>query len=261
MDAAHRPNDSIRRASVSAARRRLSASLPTSDANAATRSDPTPQGSGDPDKSKSKGKAKRVSPSRKKKLLAAKWAVATSETLTGQSLWTAASEGDLAKVKQCIDAGSVDINYADKYDGTTAVWMAAKDDNVPILRALAEAGADLFAVTKGEDRWSPAEVAAYYGSVGAMKVLYEYGVDVYQDLTGNGQSPHEILWYRFGVSFQELLEEVAGSGGGGGGDADSQQHADADGVDEKLGEIGAKLFQIAMKKPAGFVAEEAAATE
>eukprot|EP00750_Incisomonas_marina_P023131 INCI5018.1.p1 GENE.INCI5018.1~~INCI5018.1.p1 ORF type:complete len:242 (-),score=53.82 INCI5018.1:101-826(-) len=164
----------------------------------------------------------------KQNKLAARWAAATSEHLTGQTLWTAASQGDVAKVRECLAAG-VDVDWRDKYDGTTAAWLAAKDNNAEILAMLAAAGADLFHVTSGNNRWSCAEVAAYYGSVGALKVLYNNGVDVFQDLTGdNGQSPHEILWYRFNLSLEEVLEED----------------------DAALATMGVKLFQAAMELPA-----------
>lgn len=175
-----------------------------------------------------------VSPSRSKRVrekqgkLAARWAAATSERLTGQTLWAAASQGDVAKVRECLAAG-VNVDWCDTYDGTTAAWLAAKDNNAEILALLAAAGADLFHVTSGDNRWSCAEVAAYYGSVGALKVLYNNGVDVFQDLTGeNGQSPHEILWYRFNLSLEELLEED----------------------DAALAAMGVKLFQAAMELPA-----------
>ena len=96
--------------------------------------------------------------------------------------------------------------------------------------------ANLFTTTTGNNQWSPAEVAAYYGSVASLKVLYDYGVDVFQDLTGNGQSPHEILWYRFQLSLQDLFENE-----------DS----------ESLGKLGGVLFHQALSMPSGFDTDEA----
>lgn len=119
------------------------------------------------------------------------------------------------------------MNWADPYDGTTPAWLAAKDNNSEILQLLANAGADLFHTTTGTNQWSVAEVAAYYGSVAALKVLYNNGVDVFQDLNGNGQSPHEILWYRFNLSFEDLLDQD----------------------DTALGAMGAQLFQEALSLP------------
>ena len=74
----------------------------------------------------------RVSPKQNK--LAARWAAAASENnMTGQTLWEAASQGDLAKVNACI-AARVDVDWIDSYDGTTAAWIAAKDNNTQILQ-------------------------------------------------------------------------------------------------------------------------------
>jgi ankyrin repeat protein len=136
--------------------------------------------------------SERISPKQKRIALAKRWASAT-ETITGHSLWTAAAAGDVAKVKACLAAG-VDPDWADTYDGTTALWIAAKDNRAEIVQLLADAGANLHCITTGDNAWSAAEVAAYYGSVDSLKTLYSNGVDVYQDLSGNGQSPHEILW-------------------------------------------------------------------
>ncbi len=58
-------------------------------------------------------------------------------------------------------------------------------------------------------------------------------MNVYEDETGNGQSPHEIFWYRFQLSLQDVF--------------------DAHGADDAaLGRVGAKLFKQAMTLPAGF---------
>jgi ankyrin repeat protein len=153
-------------------------------------------------KKEARAVADRVSPSKKQSALAKRWSSAASESLTGQSLWSAAVAGDVAKVKACVAAG-VDPDWADSYDGTTAVWIAAKDNHAEIVQVLADAGANLFCVTTGDNAWSAAEVAAYYGSVASLKALYDNGVDVYQDLSGNGQSPHEILWcVRAGVRWR-----------------------------------------------------------
>jgi ankyrin repeat protein len=92
-------------------------------------------------------------------------------------LHTAASDGDVARVRTLIEAGA-DVNQT--CEGSTALTYAAAGEEAEsseaIVRALIEAGAD---VNKAEeDAWPPLLVAATHGHEAVVRALIDAGADV-----------------------------------------------------------------------------------
>jgi cytohesin len=93
-------------------------------------------------------------------------------------LRSAASDGDVARVRTLIEAGA-DVNHTDAKGYTVLTEAAAGDEadsSEAIVRALIEAGAD---VNKAEeDAWPPLLVAATHGHEAVVRALIDAGADV-----------------------------------------------------------------------------------
>ena len=87
----------------------------------------------------------------------------------------AAQEGDIEKVKQCINNGA-DVDAKDG-DGKTTLMYAAENGNIEVVKYLVENGADINA-RKNKDGKTTLMYAAENGYLNIVKLLVENGADV-----------------------------------------------------------------------------------
>ena len=126
------------------------------------------------------------------KKIAAVTAGATALAGVGYYLWStyhpeniflqAAKDKDLETVKKCVVNG-VNINVTD-HEGYTALHLAAKNNDVPMLRFLIENGMKVNIKTVKKSAWNfyhraktPLHIAASYGNTKAIELLVDLGAD------------------------------------------------------------------------------------
>jgi tetratricopeptide (TPR) repeat protein len=88
------------------------------------------------------------------------------------ALWQAAANGHLDIVKVLLESGA-NVNIQHKSLGVTALWMAAREGHTEIVKLLLAAGADVKAGAK--DTYTPLEIAKEKGHTEIIKLLKEYG--------------------------------------------------------------------------------------
>jgi ankyrin repeat protein len=100
-------------------------------------------------------------------------------------LATAAARGDLARVRELLDAGTKDVDAPDR-DGTPALHWVARLGDADLLARLLAAGAKV----DGTDRHgvTPLQVAIGEGNAGVVRRLLEAGADA-NKLDAAGESP------------------------------------------------------------------------
>ncbi|GIW52076.1 MAG: hypothetical protein KatS3mg081_1431 [Gemmatimonadales bacterium] len=99
----------------------------------------------------------------------------------------AAQRGDLETVRALLQEGA-DVN-APQNDGMTALHWAALQGNVPMVRLLIYAGANLEATTR-LGGYTPLHLASQKGAAEALRVLLEAGSNVHAVTTTGAQAIH-----------------------------------------------------------------------
>ncbi len=104
-------------------------------------------------------------------------------------LWVAASVGSRCWVEQLLAQGA-NPNVADGETGCTAVHLVCRRGYAPMLRLLAEAGADLERVTDHPMAWTPLLTAIFHNQAQVVEVLLDFNVNIHQGV--NRFAP--VIW-------------------------------------------------------------------
>ena len=122
-------------------------------------------------------------------------------------LWHAATTGDIKKVEQFLDSGSVDVNH--RFGDKTALWQSMSKRHEDVVRLLLERGADPNTPGNEYDH-TPLHGAAGLGSKELVEMLLNAGADPMDQDEDTGSTPlHSAVYARSCEVIQILRDHGA----------------------------------------------------